>query len=99
MDAKDRHVLTAALSAKADLPLTDNTKHYPRDWMAERGIELLDAGTLLGRLAVEHPDALREAHRLTVARSPKTEDEILATLESQIGKETTDAVRAVVTPS
>jgi hypothetical protein len=34
-----------------------------------------------------------------VARSPKTEEEILATLESQIGKGATDAVRAVVTPS
>lgn len=40
-----------------------------------------------------------EAHRLTVARSPKTEEEIPAALESQIGIETTDAVRAVVTPS
>jgi len=99
MDAKDRHVLAAALSAKADVLLTNNTRHFPRDWMAKRGIELLDAGSLLGRLAVEHADELREAHRLTVARSPKTEEEILATLESQIGIETTDAVRAVVTPS
>jgi predicted nucleic acid-binding protein len=81
MDTKDRHVLAAAQSAKADVLLTNNTRHFPRDWMAKRGIEL------------------REAHRLTVARSPKTEAEILATLESQIGKETTDAVRAVVTPS
>jgi hypothetical protein len=29
MDAKDRHVLAAALSADADILLTDNTKDFP----------------------------------------------------------------------
>ena len=61
--------------------------------MAKRGIELLDADTLLQRLAAEHPDELREAHRLTVARSPKTEDEILVTLEKMAGVEAARAVR------
>jgi predicted nucleic acid-binding protein len=37
MDAKDRHVLAAALSADADILLTDNTKDFPSKWMAERG--------------------------------------------------------------
>lgn len=31
MDAKDRHVLAAAISADADILLTDNTKHFPRE--------------------------------------------------------------------
>lgn len=65
--------------------------------MAERGIELVDSGTLLQRLAAEHPDELREAHRMTVERSPKTEDQVLATLERIIGAEAANAVRAVVT--
>lgn len=51
MDAKDRHVLAAALSADADILLTENSKHFPRDWMTEHGIELLSAGDLLVRLA------------------------------------------------
>ena len=44
MDAKDRHVLAAALSADADILLTENTKDFPAQWMAEQGIELLTAG-------------------------------------------------------
>lgn len=99
MSANDRHVLAAALSAKADVLLTDNTRHFPREWMAKRGIELVDSATLLTRLAAEHPGELREAHRLTVERSPKTEDQILATLERAIGPEAANAVRAVVTAS
>ena len=93
MDGKDRHVLAAALSAKADILLTDNARHFPKEWMAKRGIELLDANSLLQRLAAEHPDELREAHRLTVARSPKTDDEILATLGKVGGVEAARAVR------
>ncbi len=33
MDAEDRHVLAAALSADADILLTDNTRHFPRGWI------------------------------------------------------------------
>ena len=50
MDVKDRHVLAAALSADADILLTDNTKDFPAQWMADRGIELLTPGQLLIRL-------------------------------------------------
>jgi hypothetical protein len=97
MDDKDRHVLAAALSARADMLLTENTPHFPNEWMAERGIELVDSGTLLQRLAAEHPNELREAHRMTVERSPKSEEEVLATLERIIGTDAANAVRAVVT--
>ena len=96
MDAKDRHVVAAALSAKATILVTDNTRHFPTGWLAKRRIETLTPGLLLARLAADHPDALRTAHRLTVANSPKTEDAILATLTAQIGKEACDNVRRAV---
>lgn len=70
MDAKDRHVLAAALSADADILLTDNTKDFPASWMAEQGIELLTAGELLTRLAESFPDKMRAAHAKTVRYSP-----------------------------
>jgi predicted nucleic acid-binding protein len=73
MDAKDRHVLAAALSADADILLTDNTKDFPSKWMTERGIELLTAGQLLIRLADSFPDKMRAAHEKTVRYSPKPE--------------------------
>ncbi len=96
MDAKDRHVLAAALSARATILLTENTKHFPQAWMDARGIELLDAGAALERLAGDHPAELREAHRLTVANSPKPEDEILVTLGKMVGARAAQAVRAAV---
>jgi predicted nucleic acid-binding protein len=73
MDTKDRHVLGAAISADADILLTENTRHFPRDWMTDHGIELLRAGELLIRLAERYPDKVRAAHEKTVRHSPKPE--------------------------
>jgi predicted nucleic acid-binding protein len=98
MDDKDRHVLAAALSANAELLLTQNVRHFPRDWMAKRGIELIDAGTLLTRLAADYPDILREAHRLGVNSRPQTSEQVLAILERDTNKDVAAIVRAVVEP-
>ncbi|MFZ2503874.1 MAG: PIN domain-containing protein [Nocardioides sp.] len=97
MDAKDRHVLAAALSADADILLTENTKHFPRAWMTEHGIELLGAGDLLVRLAVHFPDELRAAHARALRYSPKSEADILATLKRCAGTSSVDAIRRVTT--
>lgn len=96
MDAKDRHVLAAALSAKADLLLTQNVSHFPKEWMATHGLELIDAGTLLTRLAANEPEILHEAHRLGVASRPQTSEQVLEILERIIGSESARVVRAVV---
>ncbi|MCL2541437.1 MAG: PIN domain-containing protein [Nocardioidaceae bacterium] len=93
MDAKDRHVLAAALSAEADILLTENVKHFPRAWMAERHIELLSAADLLLRLAREFPSALHAAHLATVRSSPKSEAEIFETLEAIVGSTVVEAIR------
>jgi predicted nucleic acid-binding protein len=99
MDAKDRHVLAAVISADADILLTDNTKDFPAEWMAEQGIELLTAGQLLIRLADAFPDKMRSAHEKTVRYSPKPEADILVTLEAIAGKPAADAIRKVVAHS
>ncbi|BAK36584.1 hypothetical protein MLP_35700 [Microlunatus phosphovorus NM-1] len=96
MDAGDRHVLAAALSADADILLTDNIKHFPADWMFDHGIELLTAGELLARLADHFPNELRAAHARTVRRSPKSETDILATLERSAGPAALYAIRRVI---
>jgi predicted nucleic acid-binding protein len=95
MDAKDRHVLAAAVSVDADILLTQNTKHFPRAWMTEHGIELLNAGELLSRLAEHFPDKIQAAHQQTVRRSRKPEAEILSTLESVVGESVAETVRAL----
>jgi predicted nucleic acid-binding protein len=99
MDAEDRHVLAAAISADADILLTENTKDFPAEWMAERGIELLTAGQLLIRLADVFPDKMRAAHEKTVRYSPKPETDILVTLEAIAGKSAADAIRKVAADS
>lgn len=97
MDPKDRHVLAAALSASAEMLLTQNVSHFPRSWMAQHGVELIDAGTLLIRLAADHPEALREAHRLGVASRPQTSEQVLAIVEKDTSAEVAAIMRAVVT--
>lgn len=96
MDAGDRHVLVAALSAEADILLTENTRHFPREWMTEHGIELLTAGELLVRLAEQFPDKMQAAHELTVSYSPKSATDVLATLEVIVGDHAVDAIRKVI---
>ena len=99
MDAKDRHVLAAALSVEADILLTDNTRHFPRRWMNERGIELLGAAELLLRLAEHFPDEFRVAHVRTVQSSPRSEADVLAALERSVGHAAADAIRHVIASS
>lgn len=70
MDAKDRHVLAAALSADADILLTDNIKDFPAQWMAGQGIELLTAGQLLTRLAEDFPTRCGQPTRRPCATRP-----------------------------
>lgn len=96
MDAKDRHVLAAAISADADILLTENTRHFPREWMSDHDLELLDAGELLTRLAENFPDKMRAAHEKAVRYSPKPEAAVLATLETIVGTVAAGAVRSVV---
>lgn len=93
MDAKDRHVLAAAISPDADILLTDNPRHFPGERMAENGIELMRAGELLLPLAGEHPDKVRTAHEATVRYSHKAEADVLATLEAIIGKDAAEILR------
>lgn len=71
MDVKDRHVLAAALSAQANVLLTQNTRHFPSEWMSQHDIQLMTAGELLVRLAEQFPDEMRAAHAATLRYSPK----------------------------
>jgi predicted nucleic acid-binding protein len=96
MDAKDRHVLAAAISADADIVLTENTAHFPREWMADHGIALRNAGELLTHLTEKFPDKVRAAHEQTVRRSPKSGVEVLATLERIAGGDAVAAIRDIL---
>ncbi|WP_406022298.1 PIN domain-containing protein [Nocardioides sp. NBC_00850] len=96
MDAKDRHVLAAAVSAEADILLTDNIRHFPRAWMDGRGIELVGSGDLLIRLAESVPGKVRSAHDVTLRHSKKDESDLLATLARCVGDPAVAAIRRVL---
>ncbi|QQG38075.1 MAG: PIN domain-containing protein [Candidatus Kaiserbacteria bacterium] len=59
-DAKDEHVVIAALCGRCDLIVTANTKHFPSDVLAPFGIE------------VQHPDQFL-THHLSLERDQTLE--------------------------
>lgn len=96
MDAEDRHVLAAALSVRADILLTNNTRHFPIAWMAAHHIELLSSAQLLARLVGDFPDEMRAVHGQAVHLSRRSEAEILDALEASAGRSAANAVRALI---
>ncbi len=60
-DAADVHVLALAVSASADAIVTMNAKDFPRNILAEEGLERLDPDGLLHRCWLEDPDGMAEA--------------------------------------
>ncbi len=93
---EDRHVLAAVVAADADIHLAENVRPFPRAWMIDHGVAVLTAGELITRLGQQFPDKLRAAHAATVRYSPKSETEVLATLEAIIGNGAAHVVRRLV---
>ena len=96
MNKDDRHVLAAALSVEADIVLTDNTRHFPRDWMTAHGIQLMTSRKLLVDLAEHYPDSVRDVHDKVMLYSRNSEEEVLNTLESIIGSTAVEMIRSVI---
>jgi hypothetical protein len=59
-DANDRHVLAAAIAARASIILTWNVKHFPASALAPHGVIAKDPDTFLTALAGEDIDAIRD---------------------------------------
>ena len=72
-DPADTHVLAAAIAGHADLIVTLNARDFPRNILAEEGLERLDPDQFLMGLHADHPQAVaraaeavrREAERLS----------------------------------
>lgn len=60
-DWNDRHVLAAAIAAKAEILLTDNLRDFPKRILAGHGIEREAADPFLWRLAGDAPDHIATA--------------------------------------
>lgn len=85
-DPKDRHVLAAAIHAKADLILTFNLKDFPSTKLQPYGIEARHPDDFLSQQLSSFPDVFCSAvkqHRASLRNPPKSVEEYLETLNAQ----------------
>jgi hypothetical protein len=95
-DAKDRHVLTAAIGARAHVIVTDNLKHFPDRALAPFGIEARSADAFIADTAML--DIGRGVTAFRQMRSdwvnPTTSvDDLFIKMEAQGLTETVDALK------
>lgn len=83
-DAADRHVLAAAICARASLVVTENRKHFPSKVLDKYGIETRSADDFLQDLICLYPDIVRFcAHQIAASRTnpPTVFGEVVTQLE------------------
>lgn len=98
MDQKDRHVFAAALSAGADILLTENIKDFPTEKALETAgldIRVMTFGDFLTEVLVPNQRAFKEVHRRTVEKLRGSDDTaVIRRLWSSLGSRHPNAVRA-----
>jgi len=69
-DTNDIHVLAAAIGCSADAIMTLNAKDFPRNELADKGLDRVDPDGFLIETAARHPDAVQSTAEavLTEAR-------------------------------
>lgn len=95
-DPADRHVLAAAIRARADVIVTSNLKDFPIDTLMAYGIEPQHPDEFVRNLIDLAPASVCEAvktHRSSLKKPPKTIDEYLETLTRQSLPQTVSALR------
>lgn len=83
-DENDRHVLAAAIQARAPVIVTCNVKDFPREALAPHGVRALHPDAFLVSLMRRDPSRFVRAlqsHRASLRNPPKSEDEYLAALQ------------------
>lgn len=80
----DRHVLAAAIIAKANIIVTDNLKHFPQEALEPYGIEVQHPNVFLTQLFDNDPESMVEVIRQQaedLKNPPQTVAEIIEKLE------------------
>ena len=68
-DPNDIHVLAAAVGCSADAVMTLNAKDFPRNELADEGLERVDPDGFLISLAVKYPDAVQTVGEAVLAEA------------------------------
>lgn len=95
-DPDDRHVLAAAIEAKAHMIVTFNTKDFPPRVVARHGIETRDPDAFVLELLAHDPETLYavvRAHRSALRKPPMRVDEYLDQLDRSGLKKTVEHLR------
>ena len=96
-DEGDRHVLAAAMSARAEILCTNNVKDFPAEAMESVQIELLSADALLSWLVAAHPSQMLAAHWTAVARlTGATDSSTVSALRRAAAIQTADLMEALL---
>lgn len=74
-DANDVHVLAAAVGCSADAIMTVNAKDFPRNILAEEGLQRVDPDGFLIGLAVEFPDVVAAVGEAVLAEAQRLSGE------------------------
>lgn len=85
-DPEDRHVLAAAIAARADIIVTFNLKDFPASALAAYKIETQTPDDFVMRLLNMSPETVFLAvrrQRQSLRRPPKTVSELLETFQQQ----------------
>jgi len=95
-DAGDRHVLAAAIHARAGFIITFNLRDFPATALAPLGIEAIHPDAFLEMLLERDAEMVllaAEQQRQSLKNPPKSPDEFLDTLETQGLGETVKILR------
>jgi len=96
-DPHDRHILAAAIVSRADMILTWNMKHFPKDLLEPWGMEAQDPDSFLVHQLHLEPEAFVSALRRVrkrLCKPSKTASEYLDILRKQRLAETVAAIEA-----
>lgn len=95
-DENDRHVLAAAIKAKAEIILTFNLRDFPNDILQNHNLKAFAPDKLLSELFDSNADNFSlafERQLKSLKNPPKTAEELLQILESQRLEETVKKLR------
>jgi predicted nucleic acid-binding protein len=96
-DKNDRHVVAAAIRAKADVIVTYNLKHFPQSVGKEYDIEILHQDIFLTNVYDLHPEKATESFIGMVKRlrkPPKSSSEVLEALLKSGLKNTVEKLKS-----
>ena len=98
-DADDRHVLAAAVHAKADCIVTFNLKDFPTEYIKRFDIEVIHPDAFIARFTKTQPEKCLTAFQYQVDRlknPPMTASEVLISLEKCELVECADLLRDLI---